>query len=206
MSGIELIGIATTIVTFLSGCVEVIEAAEDASGLPPAFRDASARLPLIQESFSLARQGLDVNNTTESFIPLKRMLEAAEMKALTLHNLFKSIAPEVGSSRIRRYLQASKAIPKADEVEKLVEGIVRDLQVVTANYVIKGAVSAKITENLDQINGNLYKTRSKISFNNMGSGNQYIYNGVGDQCVANGTAFQINGVKNGSVFNFIQKK
>ncbi|VUC34383.1 unnamed protein product [Clonostachys rosea] len=205
MSGMDIIGIATTIVTVLSGCVEVIEAADDASGLPPAFRDASARLPLIQESFSLAGQGLDVNNTAESLIPLKRVLDAAEMKALTLHNLFKTIAPQVGASRVRRYLQAPKVISKADQVEKLVEGILRDLQVLTANYVIKGAVSVKITENLDQINGNLHQTRPKVSFNNMGSGNQYIHYGVGDQCVATGTAFQINGVNNGGVFNFIQK-
>ncbi|VUC26960.1 unnamed protein product [Clonostachys rosea] len=208
MSGMEIIGVASGIITFLSACIELTRAAEDASGLPPAFRDAAARLPLISDSFALARQGLETDQAegpNESLTSLKTLLQSAEAKALVLRDLFAAVVPAAEMSRPKRYLQALKTIPKADSVEKLVDGITRDLQALTANYVIKSAARAQIGHNLEQMTENYSGEGLSVSLRNTGSGKQFVYSGIGNQNVATGKAVQVNGATHESTFNFVQK-
>lgn len=208
MSGVEIIGLISGIITLIEASVTIYKALEGGRGLPPSFRDSATRLPLIQDSLNLVRQNLDADaSSATSHAALKQVLEACAGRATALRDVFQTMIPPLGVSPVTRGLIIMKAVSKANYVDKLVGGIMEDLQVLTANHTVKAATRTQIEALMGKI-----KEREElvvqeghgeaVSVRDAGLGKQYVYNGVGNQNIASGKATQINGTCVGGTFNF----
>ncbi|PTB64882.1 hypothetical protein BBK36DRAFT_1142809 [Trichoderma citrinoviride] len=211
MSGVELLGLITGIITLIDASVKIYKAAEDASGLPPSFRDIAARLPLIQESLMLAGEGLEADSLSgKPHAALKQVLESCKARAASLRDVFQSVIPPADASPAIRRLKALKMMAKASKVGGLVDGIAGDLQVLTANHAFKAATRTQIAALAADINKKEEvkpAQEGRGGAPNMwdkGSGLQYVHTGAGNQNIASDRATQVNGTFQGGTFNFSQ--
>lgn len=209
MSGAEVIGLISAIISIIDTSLKVVEALDDASGLlPQAFRNVAARLPLVQDTLRTARTGLAEEEGKEDEegedtltvgprVALVKILKSCRDKVSALNDLVQAVKPAAGASGMERTFKAFKTISSTDKAEKLMDGILGDLQVLTANHAIKAATRAEVqclVTALRERDGSHYgSVYSAVAMNNMGSGSQYSFTGRGNMNVVSGGGIQING-------------
>jgi hypothetical protein len=210
MSGVEIIGLVSGIVTLIEASVSIYKALENGPGLPGAFRNSAARLPLIQESLTLVSENLDADaSSAASQAALKQVLDSSTGRATALHDAFQAMVQPPGVSPWTRGLIAMQAKSKARHVDKLISGIMEDLQVLTANHAVKAATRAQVEGLVAKIKQNKELIEREddeeaVGYRHARSNKQYVYTGVGNQNIASDRATQINGKSFGGVFNFTQ--
>ncbi len=135
---------------------------------------------------------------------LASVLESCCDKAAALNKVLQAVMPPAGASRMERYLRALKTIPNADKVEDLMEGMLRDLQVLTANRAVKAATRVQVERLIAAMRtgGKLGDGggRPAIALHNHSRGSQYVHTGPGHQNTAAGGAIQINGASTGPFY------
>lgn len=154
MSGAEVIGIISGIIAIIDATVKIYSAANDASGLPEAFRDVALRLPLVSKTL----QNISENNITPDDKWRKTMepvLQRCKDRAKRLGEIFNDVVPQAGASRMERYALAALTWGKGDTVESLMKGILEDVQLMTSNRVAElptqTSVAAVIREAIEKV-------------------------------------------------------
>ena len=147
MSGAEaaaVLGLISSIISIIEGTKKVYDAATNAQGLPEAFREVAGRLPIIENILGSTKKCIEerrVNN--DSCKGVKHIVKACEEKAKELKGLFDKVIPEDGASRLTRYYKAVKALGKGNEVEKLMRGMLMDVQLLACHRGMKTATQAQ---------------------------------------------------------------
>ncbi|KAF3073897.1 hypothetical protein CFAM422_004202 [Trichoderma lentiforme] len=218
MSGAELIGIISGIISIVDASLKIYEAVEDTSGLPRCFRNVAARLPVVQDTLETARATLEEEEEEEeggeedkkdkeelqrvkSRDALVKILESCYDKATVLNKTLQTIMPKQGTSKTKRYVKAIKMFPAADKIEGLMNGILNDVHVLAANHSVKSATRTQVNDLMDMIRNMKAEKREPLYFGrratvalcNMGGGSQFVYDGQGNQNVSMGTGLQFNG-------------
>lgn len=215
MSGAELIGIISGIISIVDASLKIYEAVEDTSGLPRCFRNVAARLPVVQDTLETARATLEEEEEggeedeeykeesprVKSRDALVKILESCFDKATVLNKTLQTIMPTQGLSKTKRYVKAIKMFPSADKIESLMNGILNDVHVLAANHSVKSATRTQVNDLINMIRNMKAEKREPIYFGrratvalcNMGRGSQFIYDGQGNQNVSMGTGVQFNG-------------
>lgn len=187
MSGIEVLGLISSIISIIDASLEIYTAVKDASSLPSSFRDVASRLPAIQATLRKASDGLDNNESNDSVETMKSSLEMCKKRAEELEHIFRDAVTPGGVPRMLRPFKAIKAISKAERVLSLNKGILEDLQILTASQAIQAASRAQIERLTETVRrGYLRNGRSSVSIGNSGCGKQTIHCGVGDQHTSDG--------------------
>ncbi|KAI1209727.1 uncharacterized protein F4807DRAFT_426098 [Annulohypoxylon truncatum] len=206
MSGAEVVGLISGIIAIIDASLKLYEAIDDSAGLPQSFRDVATRLPLIHDTLETASTGLaeeeDAPPTT-SRIALVKMLESCRDKAAELKKVLQAVMPAAGASRTERWAKALRTVPNADKVENLMNGILRDLQVLIGNRSVKAATQAQVARLIDEMKrGGKADGGSSpaISLHNASTGSQYVHSGHGNQNIANGGGIQVNGQSTGPFY------
>ena len=209
MSGGEalaVLGAISAIISIIDASKKVYNAAKDTKGLHPAFREVAGRLPIVESILESAKQNIDERKVNDdSCKGVKHVAEACEEKVKTLDDLFHKAIPADGASDLKRYYKAVKALGRGNEVEKLMKGILEDVQLLacergmnTATYdqeqeIVKAisdvsAISPSVPENEFQETG--------FTNTNYGSGTQYNAKGKN---INQGNARQYNLTGGGSM-------
>lgn len=200
-----MIGLISGIIAILDASHRVYRAVEHGSGLPPSFRDIGSQLPLIKDSLQTACRGLAEEPVSPDFSgALRAALEGCRLKAVGLERILRAAMPPAGASRTTRYFRALRTISHATKVEGLMDGIMRDLHVLTANHVVKAATRAQMRKLLaaaDAERGRgLHGCKSSVVLHNLGSGSQSVHGGFGNQNMTSGMGLQLNGVMTGEFY------
>jgi N-terminal domain on NACHT_NTPase and P-loop NTPases len=139
MSGAEAIavlGLISSIIAIVDATKQIYDAAQNAKGLPSAFREVSDRLPIITNILSSAN--LDIRNKDEaSCLGVKPVIEACETKAKTLKELFQEAIPAGSAGNLQRYWKVVKAYGHGNEVENLMKAILEDVQLLACEHGMK---------------------------------------------------------------------
>ncbi len=139
MSGAEAIavlGLISSIIAIVDEIKKVYDAATDARGLPEAFREVAARLPIVVNILGTAQ--LAVRDKDEASCKgVKPVIEACEKKAQTLKELFDKVLPTDGAGTVERYWKAVKALGKGNEVEQLMKGMLVEVQLLASEHGMK---------------------------------------------------------------------
>lgn len=197
ISGIELVGLISAIISILQASIEVYNGVSSSSDLPPSFRDVALRLPLILDTLRIAQEGLIDNESDESLESLRSCLEICQQKSLELERTFRDLLLPAHASRVVRLYNALKATMKADKVRDLGKGISEDLQALTANHAIQATTRSQMKKLMRKLEeGYVSYNGPSISMRNIGPGNQVSYSGIGNQNISAGS--QVNGVFHGS--------
>lgn len=147
MSGAEataVLGVISSIISIIDGTKKVYDTATNARGLPEAFREVADRLPIIEEILDSAKQHIGERKVDDdSCKGVKHTVEACEEKAKKLEELFRKAIPSDGASDLKRYYKAVKALGKGSGVEKLMKGMLEDLQLLACEHGMKTATGAQ---------------------------------------------------------------
>ncbi|KAK3302953.1 uncharacterized protein B0T15DRAFT_402363 [Chaetomium strumarium] len=213
MSGAELIGIISGIVSLAQASIKIYQAVDNASGLPKSFQDVFARLPLVQSTLEAAAAGIaeeeeagDNLASDRSRAALGKVLESCRDKAAALNKILRAVMPTAGAKRMERYLKAIKTTPNADKVENLMDGILRDMQVLTVSQVVNAPIRSQMKELIAAIERMEVERTDDgscapaVSLYSAGSGSQYVHSGRGDQNVVAGHGVQITGKSTGPFY------
>ena len=138
MSGVAeaslVLGIISSIISIVNAAKEIYETAHDKSGLPKAFKNVHARLPLVSITLQKAKEYTDrpdLNQATcDAFKPI---LEQCAKRADKLGDMFSKIVRKDGVSRLDRYWIAARKLGEGGRVERLMEEILEDCCILT-NY------------------------------------------------------------------------
>ena len=136
MSGAEAIvvlGVISSVIAIIDGTRKVFDAATDIKGLPKEFREAADRLPIVRNILGSAKQSIEKGDVDEeSCRGVQNVVKACETKARHLDELFHKVLPAEGASRRERYLLAFRTLGKGTEVEKLMKGMLDDVQLLAS--------------------------------------------------------------------------
>jgi hypothetical protein len=201
MSGAEIIGLISGIITILDTVTKLYNNFKDATDLPPAFREVAQKLPLIQDILQTAERHLDDSNPDdESCQAITHIVELCKDKAQRLVAIFQEVSPQPDSSRLERYIRAVKTLGKANRVESLMKGILEDVQLLAENRAIQGATEAqvgKLVEAIQELSSmppSVPDEGFPHTYYNSGSGPQNINRGDGVQNNNTGSGQQFTGM------------
>ena len=207
MSGIEILGLVSGIITLIDACLKIYDGAKEAPGLPSVLQDSARRLPLIRQALLAAREGVKQEEWPhETGISLLSMLSSCEDKVRQMLGILQAFMPPQSSRRrMNRWLRALKMVSKFERVGALMDAIIVDLQVLSFSYAIKGTTRAHISRLIGPVADveNKEKNSSQAQsmlFYNTGPGSQFIHSGSGDIGVSTGTGPGFSG--NIKTFNF----
>ncbi|KAJ4333097.1 hypothetical protein N0V85_009943, partial [Neurospora sp. IMI 360204] len=162
MSGLEVLSIASSIISIVDAVSKVISACRDINGLPDAVRDAYTRLPLVADTLRLATEcmnqsqhGNDLDDTAKkSCSAMVQVLKACQEKAALLGTLFEAILPP-GTTRPsarKRFTTAvimTLHVGKSRKVESLMKGILQDIQLLANNRALDEATRDKMKARIE---------------------------------------------------------
>lgn len=154
MSGAEafaVLGAISSIIAIVDGIKQVYDAATNAQGLPNAFREFAARLPLVHTILVLAKQHIEGDAHKESYDGAKDVVEGCKDKAKKLEELFQKVVPTDGASRAERYRLAVKSLGKGHRVETLMKEMLEDVQLLAINHSMATVTDTQLKEVDDAI-------------------------------------------------------
>ncbi|RDL39892.1 uncharacterized protein BP5553_04232 [Venustampulla echinocandica] len=141
-----------SIVGLISGVISIIEATKtlydvtkDAKDQREAFRQAAAPLPLVIEVLHSAKQRAQTLDEVAQET-LEPILESCKAKAKKLKKIFQRVIPKDDDKQYDRYTKALDALGKGDKVEYLMEGLLKDIQVLACETLIGTATDAQVKE------------------------------------------------------------
>ena len=222
MSGAEFIavaGVISSIMTVVDGIKQVVDAAAEAEGLPKAFRQASAKLPIISDILEAAKDNFNTYNVSSVEKSGTLVVNSCQDKWNTLNDLFKKVIPEDKASRIERYHKAVKTLGKGGKVESLMKGMLEDIQLLasiktmTISNVEKvilpvtAAQKEKVQKAITDVEAWPPSVPDKVfqeeayTNNNYGAGQQYISQGDAEQNIFQGDSRQYHSGGGSQTFN-----
>lgn len=207
MSGAEAIavlGLISSIIAIVGGTKQVFDAATNTEDLPEAFREAASRLPIVTNILNNSKQHIqEADISDDSCKGVKHIVDACEKKAKKLDDLFRKVIPGDGASRRERYISAVKTLGKGNEVEKLIKGMLEDIQLLACEHGLKIATKAQqelIAKAITEVSAvplSVPEDAPSFTANYSGSGTQYNAQG---EYIAQGSARQFNSA--GGTMNF----
>ena len=147
MSGAEaglVLGVISSIIAIVDATKKVYDAATDTKGLPEAFREVAGRLPIVESILGSAKQNIEEKGVkNDSRKGVENTVKACKEKAEKLQELFNKVVPGEGASRMERYRMALKVPGKGHKVEKLMQGILEDVNLLMGEKSINSAGKAQ---------------------------------------------------------------
>lgn len=147
---VDLKGLISGIIAVIDASIQLYKAVDNVSGLPRSFRDVADRLPAILHTLEAARYWLAEEEedacmlSTDQYIALSTMLKSCRNKTIAIQKILQSVIPDTNASLIMRCVKAIKAISSTNTVDSLMQGILHDLQVLTANRAVNTASRSQI--------------------------------------------------------------
>jgi hypothetical protein len=148
MSGAEagfVVGLISAVISIIEATKSVYDAAKDAKGQPEAFRQVAARLPLVIEILRSATEKIQSLNETAQE-PLEHIVKSCKAKAEKLHEIFQKVIRKDDDKWYDRYKKALGTLGKGDKVECLIEGILKDIQVLACERLMGTATETQVKE------------------------------------------------------------
>ncbi|KAH6641786.1 hypothetical protein F5144DRAFT_643434 [Chaetomium tenue] len=135
MSGAEVISVISGIIAIIDATLKIYSAANDASGLPEAFRDVALRLPLVSRTLQIISENTPDDEWRQAMTP--------------------DVVPQAGASKMDRYALAALTWGKGNTVESLMKGMLEDVQLLTSNRVAqlstRTSVAVVIREAIEKV-------------------------------------------------------
>lgn len=205
MSGLEVLGAISAVISIIEATVQISSAIQDEAGLPANFKTVALRLPLVSRLLDDAEGYIRRNKSLDLAPAFTPVIQNCSTKATQLQQLFQKVIPADGDSRASRYIKAARTIGKNGRVETLMQGILHDLSLLTMRF--PDTTSHRGQENLTRAIDEVNKLEPSlpegfedaVKFANYGAGPQNINTGSGPQYNNNGAVIQNTG--SGQLYN-----
>jgi len=184
MSGAEagfVVGLISGVISIIEATKTVYDAAKDAKGQPEAFRQVAALVIEILHSAEERTHALD-ETAQEALEPI---LESCKAKAENLKKIFQKVIRKDDDKWYDRYKKALSTLGKGDKVECLMEGILKDIQVLACERLMGTATEAQVKEieeaikQMNEMPSSLQDEAGSVTQTSSGSGDNIAHTGSG---------------------------
>ncbi|KAK4210289.1 hypothetical protein QBC37DRAFT_35880 [Rhypophila decipiens] len=146
MSGFEVVGLITSIITITETLVKVYKCLKDIEDLPREFQDVGNRLPLLGQSLHAAKSGAGSITSDGEADALHTLLVSCEKKTEQLLEIFEKIRDNATERSVKAaYKKLDLRLGKASRVQTLMDEILKDVQVLAAHRAFKPALRAQVS-------------------------------------------------------------
>ncbi|SCN87249.1 related to ankyrin 3 [Fusarium fujikuroi] len=146
MSGIEVVGLVSGILTILETIGKLSDALKNAKDLPPAFREVADKLPIVRDILQAVEKHLSTSADQGADEAIKAVLKHCREKAEKLEKLFKAVEPSEDSSSFKRYALMVRSLGKGNRVEVLSKGMMEDVKLLVQNHAAQAATEAQVAK------------------------------------------------------------
>lgn len=202
MSGLEVIGGISSVITLLNTSIKIYDSAQNDMKLPETFEVVRRRLPVILDILKTCK---DHAEPRKDKIPkdvceaLEETLDACDTKATNLRTIFEKTIPGESDAWQKRYSKILRRLGNGNKVEELMKAITEDVQIIVNHDAVKPAdseLNAELEQILEEIKSVLSfvpeEGSSDMTFRNSGTQNNYVHKGHGDYNVNSGDGKQFN--------------
>jgi hypothetical protein len=188
MSGAEagfVIGLISGVISIIEAARTVFDAAKDAKGQPEAFRLVAAQLPtVIKILYNAEKRAQTLDETAQE--ALKPLLESCKAKAENLKKLFQKVIRKDDDKWYERYKKALSTLRKGDKVESLMEGILKDVQLLACEKLMGIATESQLEgleegiKEMKEMPPSLTDDAGNVAQTHSGSGDNIGHSGSGN--------------------------
>ncbi|PKY07197.1 TPR-like protein [Aspergillus campestris IBT 28561] len=139
MSGLEVIGSISAVITLLEASIKIYDSAQNDIKLTKTFKVVGRRLPVILHILQKCKKDLEPGN--DSMPPdvcnaLDDILAACDEKAKKLREIFEKVIPGEKDAWDKRYAKVFRRVGKGNEVEELMSTLTEDVQLIVNNHAL----------------------------------------------------------------------
>ncbi|KAI0894671.1 SesA protein [Annulohypoxylon nitens] len=151
MSGIEIVGLISSIITLIDTAAQFYKAIKNVERLPPAFQEVARRLPLIRSTLGVAQERIKQDDDRTTCEALKPTVESIKERAECLTNILQDVALQPKGSKFQHYRVVMRRFGKGSQVEELMKCMLEDVHLLTGNQAIRAATESQITQLLTPV-------------------------------------------------------
>jgi hypothetical protein len=149
MSGLEVIGSISAVITLLGASIKIYDSAQNDAKLSETFEIVRSRLPVILHILQRCKDDLEPGK--ESMPPevcdaLEKLLDACDEKARKLREIFEKVIPGEKDSWEKRYAKVIRRLGKGNKVEELMATLTQDVQLIVNNNGVNSATPEQNVE------------------------------------------------------------
>ena len=164
MSGLEVIGGISAVVSIIDASIKIYNSARKDLKLSEAFEAVGHRLPIILDTLQTCKSHLEpIQGSMPADVceALQQILDACDQKAGKLREIFEKVIPGGHDGWEKRYLKVFKRLGKGNKIEELMISITEDVQLIINNHAVKSAKPEHIAK-LDDIIREMKSVKSSM--------------------------------------------
>lgn len=180
MSGLEVIGGISAVISILDASKRIYDNVQKDINLPKTFEVVGRRLPVIKHTLEICISNLQPNT---DLIPeavcddLGDLIYVCQTQAKHLEEIFQKVLPGPNDTLNKRYSTALRRMGKGKEVEELMKLITKSVQdVVNHQSVMSVDQSQNISQDLKQVIQEMESLQSSTQTVSNSEGSQTTYN------------------------------
>jgi hypothetical protein len=121
-------------------------------GLPEAFREVAARLPIVQRILCAAKRYIEEGDVEEDpWMGAKDLIKDCEEKTTKLKAIFQKVIPTDDAPRMKRYLSAVRTVGEGSRVETLMIKMLEDVQLLAINQGMPDAQQREVAKAIKDV-------------------------------------------------------
>ncbi|KAL9616340.1 MAG: hypothetical protein Q9160_008783 [Pyrenula sp. 1 TL-2023] len=142
MSGLELIGGISALISIIDASIKIYKGAKKDLKLSETFNTVGRRLPSLSDTLQTCKQFLEsIHDSLAADVceALDKIIESCDESAEKLRRIFEKVIPGVDDAWEKRYLKVAKSLGKGGKVEELMIAITQDVQLLANHHAVKSA-------------------------------------------------------------------
>ena len=142
MSGLEVIGGISAVISILDASIKIYDSAQHDIKLSVTFEVIRNRLPVLLHTLETCKKHLQSKKTAmpeEVCEALEKTLDSCDAKASNLRSIFEKIIPGESDTWEKRYLKVLRRLGKGNKVEELMRSITEDVQLIVNHNAVQSA-------------------------------------------------------------------
>lgn len=142
MSGLEVIGGISAIITLLDTSIKFYDSTRNDIKLPETFESVRHRLPVILHILQTCQDKLEPGKDSmpsDVCDALENILDSCRAKAGKLREIFEVVIPGEKDTWEKRYAKVIRRLGKGNKVEELMTTLTQDVQLIVNNNVVDSA-------------------------------------------------------------------
>jgi hypothetical protein len=149
MSGLEVIGGISAIITLLDASIKVYDNARNDMKLPETFNSVRRRLPVILHILQTCEKDLEPckdSMPSDTCEALEKVLDACKEKGRKLREIFEEVIPGENDTWEKRYAKVIRRLGKGNKVEELMVTLTQDVQLIVNHHAVNSATPEQNSE------------------------------------------------------------
>ena len=149
MSGVEVVGGISAVVTILEASINIYDSARNGMKLSETFEVVRPRLPVVLYILQTCKKKLEPGKDlmpSDVCKALEKMVDACDDKARKLKEIFEKVIPGEKDTWKKRYTKAIQRLGKGNKVEHLMAGLTQDVQLIVNHHAVNSATPEQNVE------------------------------------------------------------